>query len=156
MDKTTKSQCINDNKTNNRNKNNNKYNNNIIIINHTEPGVRLSDADADNILRAYMNNVAPTMSGAVAGEIEEALSRGLTIDDVIECINRTGFAPRPSPAYLRAVLRNFDASGKKENEVKKAWWQRNPALNYDQREYHDEDFDGSLFMAEVEKMQHEK
>ena len=62
--------------------------------------------------------------------------------NVLEAIQITSFAPRPSAAYLRAVLRNWirDGVSHRRQPQQSSWWQ-NPALKYEQREYRNEDFE---------------
>jgi len=90
--------------------NHNYYNNNY---RDTQPGVRvLTRDDGETILAAYLDNINPDgMTGAVAAEIEKAYAAGLSVEDIVLAIEETGFAPRPSPAYLRAILRNWAFSG---------------------------------------------
>lgn len=133
-------------------------NNNIIniIINHTEPGVSITAEDGKRIIEAYGMNIAPQISPAVARMIEAFIAAGHTVDHVIDAIERTGFAPRPSPQYLRAVLRNYDQPRPAEQPTPWYRQQVNPALKYEQREYRDEDFDGDAFMKEVQIMSSDK
>lgn len=147
MSMTNQVQRDNNNPKNNRPTNNNNIIN--IIINHTEPGVCITPEDGNRIIEAYGMNIAPQISPAVARMIEDFIAAGHTVDHVIDAIERTGFAPRPSPQYLRAVMRNYD---KPRPASQPAPWYRqqiNPALNYEQRLYRDEDFDGDAFMKEV-------
>lgn len=135
--------------------NNNNYNNNNY---HTEPGVRIITAEeGEKICKTYTENIGP-MTAAVATMITAAVNKGLKVDDVLLAIEETGYAPRPSAYYLRAILRNWIKDGVSVHKVKKAvqappWYKQNPALNYPQREYRDEDFDGSAYIAEAQRMQ---
>ena len=92
--------------------NNNKhdnYNNNYYY--HPEPGVlQLTPENLEEIRVAYEENIGP-MTGAVASMIEAAAEHGLTHVEVIWAIEETGLAPRPSPYYLRAILRNWAETG---------------------------------------------
>lgn len=110
-------------------------NNNIIIINNTQPGV--SSENAEKIVSAYVECMGVGITAPVARMLESFL-QSHSVDQLLDAIERTAFAPRPSPAYLRAVLRNYDTS--RPRQVSKPWWQQNPALNYNQREWRDEDF----------------
>lgn len=134
----------------------NNYNNNY--NNHTEPGVFMITADdAERICKAY-NSAIGVLNGTVAAMIESAVKGGLTVDNIIQAINETAFAPRPSAAYLRAILRNWLKNGVSCGNNRAAspagsWWQRsNPALQYQQREYNNDDFDGDAFMQEARRM----
>ncbi len=142
-------------------------NNNIIniIINHTEPGVCITPEDGKRIIEAYGMNIAPQISPAVARMIEDFIAAGHTVDHVIDAIERTGFAPRPSPQYLRAVLRNYDQPRpetqptpwyRQQTNAMSYWQRTNPALQYEQHEYRDEDFDGDAFMEEARRMREGK
>lgn len=132
---------------------NNNYNNN-----HTEPGVCIvSPEDSERIFRAYTENIG-NLNAAIIQMIAKAIENGLTVENILMAIEETAFAPRPSAAYLRAILRNWCHYGvtvaKARHEAQKdslmSYWQRtNPALNYEQREYRDEDFDGDAYMKEV-------
>ena len=89
--------------------NNNYYNN---YNKNTEPGVFvLSSTDAARICKAYSDGIGQ-INGIVAHMIESFLQQGLTVDDIIMAIEETAFAPRPSAAYLRAILRNWVRDGR--------------------------------------------
>ena len=60
---------------------------------------------------AYRENVAEKITKAAAQIIEDALTHGMEPDTVIMAIEETGLASRPSPYYLRAVLRNWAENG---------------------------------------------
>lgn len=95
----------------------------------------------ERIVQAFTQAVGP-MNYFVAQEIESAIRQGLTVANVLEAIQITSFAPRPSAAYLRAVLRNWirDGVSHRRQPQQSSWWQ-NPALKYEQREYRNEDFE---------------
>lgn len=59
------------------------------------------------IADAYRLNISDTITQAAAGIIEQALKHGMEPTTVILAIEETGLASRPSPYYLRAVLRNW-------------------------------------------------
>lgn len=61
----------------------------------------------ERIVHAYTQAVGP-MNYFVAQEIESAIRQGLTVANILEAIQITSFAPRPSAAYLRAVLPELD------------------------------------------------
>lgn len=63
------------------------------------------------IAEAYRANISETITRAAATIIEEALTHGMETDTVIMAIEETGLASRPSPYYLRAVLRNWAENG---------------------------------------------
>lgn len=104
MDKARTS--INTNIHNQENDNNNYYNT------HTEPSVRIKREEGDMIVQAYIENISSAgISAAIASEIEQAYNHGLTAEEIILAIRETAFAPRPSGAYLRAILRNWVKNG---------------------------------------------
>ena len=129
-------------KENDYNYYNNNYNNR-----HTEPGVSINREAGERIVQAYTQAVGP-MNYYVAQEIESAIRQGLTVANVLEAIQITSFAPRPSAAYLRAVLRNWirDGVSHRRQPQQSSWWKQNPALNYEQREYKNEDFEDDSFL----------
>lgn len=81
---------------------------------------------------AYVDNISETMTGAVARMIEDAFKHGLEANEIVMAIEETGFAPRPSPWYLKKILENWAESGcvmskiNKElshpNYMVKPWW----------------------------------
>lgn len=108
---------------------------------------------------AYVTYVGQPMTAMVAHEVEAALAEGMRPSVVIEAARVTGDAPRPTPYYMRAVLRRWLRDGILTDDAlaadkaafeqqqaaapSKAWWQQtNPALRYDQRPIPDDD---SLF-----------
>ena len=108
---------------------------------------------------AYVTYVGQPMTAMVAHEVEAALAEGMRPSVVIEAARVTGDAPRPTPYYMRAVLRRWLRDGILTDDAlaadkaafeqqqaaapSKAWWQQtNPALRYDQRPIPD---DESLF-----------
>jgi len=93
--------------------NNNNNNNNI----NTEPGVlfdgngsRLDSDTLDQIVTAYQDAIGQPLNSFTAKMIKDYLAI-LPYWEIIDAIEVTAFAPRPSPAYLRAVLRNKANSG---------------------------------------------
>ena len=108
---------------------------------------------------AYVTYVGQPMTAMVAHEVEAALADGMRPSVVIEAAKTTGDAPRPTPYYMRAVLRRWLRDGILTDDAlaadkaafeqqqaaapSKAWWQQtNPALRYEQRPIPDDD---SLF-----------
>ena len=104
---------------------------------------------------AYVTYVGQPMTAMVAHEVEAALADGMRPSVVIEAAKTTGDAPRPTPYYMRAVLRRWLRDGiltddaltadkaayeqQRATMPDKAWWQSNPALRYDQRPIPDDD-----------------
>lgn len=108
---------------------------------------------------AYVTYVGQPMTAMVAHEVEAALAEGMRPSVVIEAARVTGDAPRPTPYYMRAVLRRWIRDGILTDDAlaadkaafeqqqaaapSNAWWQQtNPALRYEQRPIPDDD---SLF-----------
>lgn len=83
-------------------------------------------------------------------EIATRIKDGMSADVIRAAIDDTMIAPRPSWAYCSAILRNCDMDGVKTltdwNE-RKARRQAsvNPALQYEQRTYHEDDFGEDFF-----------
>ena len=130
---------------------NNNYNNNI----DTHPGVFLITAeDAERICAAYTNAIG-SLNGTVAAMIESAVKHGLSVENILSAINETAFAPRPSAAYLRAILRNwlkYGVSTRAAAPKAPSWWQQtNPALQYSQRDTSDYMFNGDDVFEELRK-----
>ena len=135
-------------------KENNYYNNNYNI--NTEPGVFiLSAEDGERICTAYTENIGP-MTAAVANMILSFLQKSLTVDNIVLAIEETGFAPRPSAYYLRAILRNWAQFGVTASKARHAaaneQRSNNPALWYQQRKYTDADFSGDDFITDAKKI----
>lgn len=106
---------------------------------------------------AYVTYVGQPMTAMVAHEVKAALANGMRPSVVIEATRVTGDAPRPTPYYMRAVLRRWLRDGiltddalaadKAAYEQQRAatsaddWWRNNPnpALRYPQRPLSDID-----------------
>lgn len=100
---------------------------------------------------AYVTYVGQPMTAMVAREVEAALAEGMRPSVVIEAAKVTGDAPRPTPYYMRAVLRRWlrdgvltddalaaDRAAYEQQRAEKSsndWWRNNPnpALRYPQR-----------------------
>lgn len=100
---------------------------------------------------AYVTYVGQPMTAMVAHEVEAALADGMHPSIVIEAAKVTGDAPRPTPYYMRAVLRRWlrdgiltddalaaDRAAYEQQRAAKSsddWWRNNPnpALRYPQR-----------------------
>lgn len=144
--------------SNNNNNNNNIYTlRDIIIINDTEPGVSESErrreyaraemnARRDEIIAAYEEALECPLRATVANLMLDFIAAGHSIEQLLEAIERTGFASRPSPQYLRTVLRNWDSyEYAPVCRVQRSDAPSNPALNYQQREWDAE------YCAEIER-----
>lgn len=102
------------------------YNNNT----HTQPGVLPPREAMERIAEAYRANISRDITLAAAHIIEEALKHNMEPETVILAIEETGLASRPSPYYLRAVLRNWAENGVTVSRVRdtigktnaRPWW----------------------------------
>lgn len=114
------------------------------------PGRFLTPEDCECIKAAYATNIGNSMTAAVAHMIEQAFENGLTADQIVMAINETGFAPRPSPAYLRAILKNWTEHGvtlyraKSNMDRPEPWWKQS-TFNYQQHNYSETDFNSNFF-----------
>lgn len=75
----------------------------------------------EQIAEAYRANIAPVITQAAALVIENALKSGMEPATVILGIEETGMASRPSPYYLRAVLRNWAEYGIATSKARDKW-----------------------------------
>lgn len=91
------------------------YNN---YYNTNGPGRFLSPEECERIKEAYIDNVSDRMTAAVANMISNAFSRGLTAEEIVMAIEETGFAPNPSPQYLRRILENWAENGVTVSKIK--------------------------------------
>ena len=88
--------------------------------------------------------------------IAEAIGAGMTVDVLRAAMDATQLAPRPSWAYCAAILARCQRDGILTAEDwardHKAWSRRrNPALQYEQRQYAEDDFDQDYFLDVVAK-----
>lgn len=70
---------------------------------HTEPGV---SCDLRRILIAY-NEVLGNMPSQVGHFLSDLMAEGMEADVIINAINDTAWAARPSPRYLRGILLRY-------------------------------------------------
>lgn len=115
------------------------------------PAGIITPDDLMAIRDAYVAYVGQPMTAMVAREVEAALAEGMRPSVVIEAAKVTGDAPRPTPYYMRAVLRRWlrdgvltddalvaDRAAYEQQRAAKSsndWWRNNPnpALRYPQR-----------------------
>ena len=76
---------------------------------HTDPGVSAHDLEVirqhyEGVLRCYLNNVT-------AGDIERAIQAGLQTSAILDALDETAMAPRPSHHYFRAILLRYMREG---------------------------------------------
>ena len=69
------------------------------------PG-RVSRRDLETIRETYVQNIGP-LTAPVAAMIERHLNAGMEPSVILYAIEETGFAPRPSAQYLRAILTRY-------------------------------------------------
>lgn len=91
------------------------YNNNIL---KHGAGRFMSPEQCEAIKTAYQENVGEVLPGAVAHMIESAFANGLEAEEIVMAIEETGFAPRPSPWYLKAILENWVMTGVTVSRIK--------------------------------------
>lgn len=125
-------------------------------IAHGAGRVQPTATEMEEIRQGYVDAIGP-INATKARDIETAMEAGVQASAILDAIEQTGLAPRPSHYYLRAILRRYAAEGITTTEdaersrgdfrTRRAaagrdraeWWQ-NPALNYAQREYREEDY----------------
>lgn len=121
-------------------------------ITHTEPGECLcSPSELEDIRIAYNQNIGE-MTAPVAYFVEKCIRGGMEPAVIREAIERTGWAPRPTPFYLRAILQRFQREGvrtmadvereqiERRQRREGATWYKNPALDYQQRDWSNQVF----------------
>lgn len=99
------------NNTDQQNENHHQDNYNNYYYNTHVTGRFLNPEQCEAIKQAYIDNISDSLTAAVANMIESAFKHGLEANEIVMAIEETGFAPRPSPAYLRRVLENWVENG---------------------------------------------
>ena len=74
---------------------------------YTEPGV---SQDYMAIKEGYCAAIGP-LTAPVAWYLEGLIGDGMSPDVILNAIQETGWARRPSPQYLRAILERYKAHG---------------------------------------------
>ena len=74
------------------------------------PGRVLDPQDYEAIRTGYVDIIGP-LNAIKAQDIEAAIQCGLDAGAVLDAIEQTGLARRPSHAYLRAILRRYAQFG---------------------------------------------
>ena len=77
---------------------------------HTEPGVLCTPVELEQIRTVY-EDVIGRLNMVKARDIEEALRAGVTAEGIVDALEQTAMAPRPSHYYLRAILRRYAERG---------------------------------------------
>lgn len=90
---------------------------------HTEPGVSAYDLEVirqhyEHVIKCYLNCIT-------ASDIEQAIASGLQTSAIIDALDETAMAPRPSHYYFRAILKRYMREGITTREKAEAQrWQR--------------------------------
>lgn len=72
---------------------------------HTEPRVCTAQ-DLEAIRVAYNGTIGP-LTAPIAHFLEKCMAAGIEPAVIVDAIERTGWARRPSPFYLRAILQRY-------------------------------------------------
>ena len=112
MDKTSRVQISDKNRIDSSYNYNNNYNDSSTQNRGIkEPLNTTIDPEEAQRLKQVYSDVLGRMTRPVAYMILGYLRTGLTVDNVIDAINLTAFAPRPSAAYLNGILNNWRLYG---------------------------------------------
>ncbi len=98
----------------------------------------------------YAANFHRGIPAGIQREIATRIKGGMSAEVIRAAIDDTMMAPRPSWAYCSAILRNCDLDNVKtladwEARKKRREYSSNPALQYDQRHYTDDDYGPDFF-----------
>ena len=78
---------------------------------NTEPGVfRVNPIDLEAIRSGYVDILGP-INSIKARAIEAAIAHGLDASAILDALEQTALAARPSHAYLCAILRRYITQG---------------------------------------------
>ena len=75
---------------------------------NTEPGVSAHDLE---VIRQYYNSLLGELNYVKASVIEQAIGVGIETSAIIDALEQTGTAPRPSHYYFAAILRRYMREG---------------------------------------------
>lgn len=131
-------------------------------IAHGAGRVQPTAAELEAIRQEYVDEIG-ALNAIKARDIEAAIEAGVQASAILDAIEQTALAPRPSHYYLRAILRRYAAEGITTAEEAersrgdfrtrraaagrdRAEWWHNPALDYAQREYKQEDFNEGFYV----------
>ena len=77
-----------------------------------EPGVsRILDPYDLSLIRDCYTDSIGSLTGAIAYYIEGKMKRGMETEVILDAIEQTGWARRPSPHYFRAILDRLEEQG---------------------------------------------
>lgn len=98
----------------------------------------------------YADTFRRAPAPGIRRDIAFAIKGGMTGECLTAIMDETMTAPRPSWAYCMAIMRRCQGQGIKtlqdwQRDRQRRESARNPALNYNQREYRDEDFGPDFF-----------
>lgn len=125
---------------------------------NTEPGVSLSDEQIERVAMAYSAAISKDIPPMAARMMEQAMQDGMTAECLIIAINDTGWALKPTPQYLRAILRRCRDQGirtaeeyrqaqsayaRQQTPVRSAW--KVNRFDYQQHTYTEADFGADFF-----------
>lgn len=131
-------------------------------VSHGAGRVQLTAVELEMIRQGYVDAIGP-LNAIKARDIETAIGAGVQASAILDAIEQTGLAPRPSHYYLRAILRRYASEGittadeaersRGDYRTRRAaagreqtsWW-HNPALDYAQREYKEEDYGEDFYV----------
>ena len=71
---------------------------------HTEPGVSVYDQE---VIRDYYTQILGNFNGIVAADLSRFLAAGIRPPVILDALEITARAPRPSFYYLRAILERY-------------------------------------------------
>ena len=77
---------------------------------HTEPGVSVSEWDLE-IIRQQYNQVIGELNCVKAWDIERAIQNGIEVSAILDALEQTAMAPRPSHYYFRAIIVRYMQEG---------------------------------------------
>ena len=81
--------------------------------------------DLAQLRAAYLEAVGQRMQPMVERMVCDVIGRGMELAVVLHAVEITGWAPRPSAHYLRAVLRRYeDCEIQTEGDVERDEWRR--------------------------------
>ena len=98
----------------------------------------------------YAESFRRAPAPSIRRDIATAIKNGMTGECLRAIMDETQTAPRPSWAYCMAILRRCEGSGIKtledwQTDRQRREAKKNPALNYEQREYTNDEFGEDFF-----------
>ena len=82
-------------------------NTNTTTTYHTQPGVSWNDDKLEAIARKYEEIMGYAINGTIGHYLRRCMIAGMDAYVVLDAIERTGWARKPSPYYLRAILERY-------------------------------------------------